>query len=339
MINNNLFYYHLQSYKGVGSRHQCPKCGDKHSFVYYVDANDKIVDETVGKCNHDSSCGYHLPPAEYFKLNPNARSSRITNAVPMQQATKPLCYIPYEYVERSRCTNNILFKYLSTIFNKDDLLRVANDYLIGSTKAYDIIYWQIDSNDKVRTGKIMSYKSDGHRDREKANGLNWVHSILIKQHKLPCDWQLTQCLFGEHLLKKYPDKVVAIVEAEKTAIVASLVFADYVWVACGGIGNLNNKINILKNRKVILYPDLDGYPKWTEKAKQLTFNVMVSNSLQRYDDGANPKMDIADVILNQYQHVEQTTGNKTLDYYIYNNPEIKQLISELGLEFFSEVKL
>ena len=29
--------YSLQTYKGIATRHVCPNCGDKRSFVYYVD--------------------------------------------------------------------------------------------------------------------------------------------------------------------------------------------------------------------------------------------------------------------------------------------------------------
>lgn len=32
--------YSLQKYKGTATRHTCPKCGDRHSFVYYVDENN-----------------------------------------------------------------------------------------------------------------------------------------------------------------------------------------------------------------------------------------------------------------------------------------------------------
>jgi len=333
------YYYHLQKYRGPSSRHECPKCKDKHSFTYYVDANDNIIDVTVGKCNHESSCGYHLPPSEYFKLNPNARSSRIDYTTPQPKVVKPLCYIPYEYVTKSKSTNNVLFKYLETIFPADKLQQVANDYLIGSTKARDIIYWQIDYNGKVRTGKVMTYTPDGHRDKTKYLGANWIHSILIKQHKLPCDWQLTQCLFGEHLLRKYHDKPVGIVEAEKTALIASLVVPNFIWLACGGVGNLNDKVNILRNRKVMLFPDLDGYEKWQEKTKQLPFEVTVSHTLQQYNDGTSPTMDIADVILKQYKSNSKTTGNNTLDNFIARNPEVELLISDLDLRFFSEVSL
>ena len=32
------------------------------------------------------------------------------------------------------------------------------------------------------------------------------------------EWELTQCLFGEHLLKKYPDKDICLVEAYKKLV-------------------------------------------------------------------------------------------------------------------------
>jgi hypothetical protein len=32
------------------------------------------------------------------------------------------------------------------------------------------------------------------------------------------DFELKQCYFGEHLLEKYPEKPVAVVESEKTAV-------------------------------------------------------------------------------------------------------------------------
>ena len=32
---------------------------------------------------------------------------------------------------------------------------------------------------------------------------------------------MTQCLFGEHLLTRYPERIVALVEAEKTAVIGA----------------------------------------------------------------------------------------------------------------------
>ena len=48
--------YSLQSYKGIATRHTCPSCGDKRSFVYYVDEENTPLHPSVGRCNYESSC-------------------------------------------------------------------------------------------------------------------------------------------------------------------------------------------------------------------------------------------------------------------------------------------
>ena len=41
MNNYNLPY--LEKYTGKASRNKCPKCGDPHSFAYYLDG--KLIDD------------------------------------------------------------------------------------------------------------------------------------------------------------------------------------------------------------------------------------------------------------------------------------------------------
>ncbi|WP_315087302.1 PG0870-related protein [Bacteroides heparinolyticus] len=65
--------YQLEKYHGVSSRHQCPKCGDKHSFAYYIGDDGSILNKAVGRCNHESSCGYHYTPKQYFIDNPDVQ--------------------------------------------------------------------------------------------------------------------------------------------------------------------------------------------------------------------------------------------------------------------------
>ena len=65
----------------------------------------------------------------------------------------------------------------------------------------------------------------------------------------------------------------------------------------------------------------------------------MSHTLQQYDDGTAPTMDIADIILKQYLSATKTTGNKLLDSLIVRNPEVEKLISDLDLQFISEVPM
>ena len=150
----------------------------------------------------------------------------------------------------------------------------------------------------------MKYGPDGHRVKDEG-GVNWVHSRMMKQGLLPQDWELTQCLFGEHLLNwsMNRSKVVALVESEKSALIGAACFPDYVWLASGGKSQLSiDKMKALEGRTVILFPDVDGYSEWKEKAKGFIFcKVTVSDLLERNATAAerNAKIDIADWLVRQ----------------------------------------
>ena len=62
--------YILRKYNGIESKLTCPSCGRHHCFTPYIDVDtQEIIDETVGMCDHKNSCGYHLPPREFFQNN------------------------------------------------------------------------------------------------------------------------------------------------------------------------------------------------------------------------------------------------------------------------------
>ena len=66
---------------------------------------------------------------------------------------------------------------------------------------------------------------------------------------------MTQCLFGEHLLTRYRERIVALVEAEKTAVIGAGFIPEYVWLATGGRSGVNDRVDILKNRKILVFAD------------------------------------------------------------------------------------
>lgn len=71
-------------------------------------------------------------------------------------------------------------------------------------------------------------------------------------------------VFGLHLFNSDPPKAIAIVESEKTAVIASIAFPEFIWMATGGFANLKSDIiKPLANRKVILFPDAGCYKKWS----------------------------------------------------------------------------
>ena len=147
-------------------------------------------------------------------------------------------HIPYHYMTKSikRFKNNNFINFIEKNFGYEKANDVIELYNIGDSKNWfgATIFWQVDKNNVVRTGKIMLYnKKDGKRFKEPYDHINWVHSKL----KIP-NANIDKCLFGEHLLNQFPDKTIAIVESEKTAVIASLYFPNFIWMATGGIGNL-----------------------------------------------------------------------------------------------------
>lgn len=279
---------------------------------------------------------------------------------PVESKPKEICYISSELVKRSldmRLQSNFQ-AFLCRIYNDaKEIQDVCLKYALGVTKNGSVIFWQIDEKGKVRSGKIMQYQYDGHRDKTKDQGkTDWVHNRMKNQGTLPQDWTLTQCLFGAHLLHPVymnEGKVIGLVESEKSAILCALVFPNYVWVSCGGISQLEagGKHEVLKGRKVIMFPDTDpngeAFAKWKSKADEWNrqgFDVTVSDILEQEatDEEKANKIDIADWLINDLKEkyipspieyiTEQTEQQKTLDAMMLENPHLKTLVESLNLE-------
>src|SRR5262249_40606522 len=61
---------------------------------------------------------------------------------------------------------------------------------------------------------------------------------------------------------------------------------EFIWLACGSLTNLTvEKCRTLQGRRVVLFPDLNGYEKWNSKALELqtkvSLNISVSGLLER----------------------------------------------------------
>ena len=215
------YRFSLQKYKR-GSKLSCPKCGKKQCFVKYIDSQGEIIfPDYVGRCDHEQSCQYHYTPSDYFHDNPMVVDYNKDNFIeadkPKPNLLPPTSFVVNELMKRT-LTNygmNPLYIYLSGMLGKDETSRIFQLYHVGTSKKWggSTVYWQIDWQGNVRTGKIMLYDAEtGHRTKEPRSYVSWVHTEL----NLP-NYNLKQCLFGEHLLSENPTKPVAIVESEKSA--------------------------------------------------------------------------------------------------------------------------
>ena len=242
-----------------------------------MDENGEYLGDEVGRCDHESSCGYHYKPKDWFRDHPDSKHDwrELTpeekkRLFPEKPKRKPLGTIPDEYVKRSVRPDkqSHLMEYLSRIIDPLVLEGLIVEYRIGVTKAKETIFFQIDKDGRCRTGKVMKYNPETGRrikDEKTPSKITWVHSLLKQQGVLNQDWELTQCLFGEHLLREYPDSKVALVESEKTAIICAAIMPRFIWLATGGKTQLGDKLEVLRGREVVAFPDIDAYDTWQEK--------------------------------------------------------------------------
>ena len=163
---------------------------------------------------------------------------------------------------------------------------------------------------QICDGKIMYYRPDCHRDHGRHP--QWV-SNLLKRHYLKDNPQLASeivthhCLFGTHLLMedvrcqmadvfsqtssfRLHTSDAAVVEAEKTAVILSARYPDYLWLAAGGLFELTaEKLFPLRHHRIVLFPDTDpdqtAYKRWytiAQEARRLyDLDIHVSSLLER----------------------------------------------------------
>ena len=258
--------------------------------------------------------------------------------------------------------DNTLVKWIRTGINWDVVQRsridhVLNHYAVGNSQQGMAIFWLMDEQGQLRTGKMMRYTPDGHRDRSGYN-FDWIHSALSRKWVNgeavyeapwphpdlfnPDEQEMRSCYFGLHLLDKYKRKdveqTVNIVESEKTAILMAIAYGNnvkQVWMACGGIENINRdklKAIIDQKRRIILYPDRDGIEKWRIKCEQLHYDRVTLNTEPvtkwwKPEDGE--KADIADVVIRMINESKPLTNMKAVGEAM---PQVKPLIDKLNLE-------
>lgn len=225
---------------------------------------------------------------------------------------------------------NNLFLYLANHLGYESALRLMKTYHVGTARKWEnaTVFWQTDISGKIRTGKIMQYNAEtGKRIKEPYAHVSWVHTEL----DIP-EFHLQQCYFGEHLLYN-SRKPVAIVESEKTAIIASFYIPEYIWLATGGKNGCFNEQNfdVLKGRNIVLFPDIGMTQEWKEKCMQMRKRNIRTEISEYLEENANDVervngYDIADYL------IKVKSGEAVLQSMTRKNPALKLLIETFDLE-------
>jgi hypothetical protein len=347
---------HRYKFEKGSKKHHCPNCGKKR-FVRYIDTETgNYLPERYGRCDREINCQQedcNNPYLDgYAKTIWGQEQGNKTNWKPTQASykKKPVnkpkrAYIPNEVLNQTRAgyeQNIFIQNLLSSVpfpFEVQDVEQVISLYHIGTVqngyRAGAITFPFIDVNHNVRAVQVKQFDKYNH-----TTGTDFLHSIIEKHHNrnnTPVPNWLTpyndnetkvSCLFGEHLLSKYPHSPIALVEAPKTAIYSTLYFGppeqpkNLLWLAVYNLSSLNyEKCKALKGRKVYLFPDLSkegrAFDLWSRKANEIQKRIQgtsfqVSNLLEQLapDDDRNQGKDIADYLIKQdwrlFRKQEQT---------------------------------
>ncbi len=258
---------------------------------------------------------------------------------PLPRIEVPPSLIPMDLIDRSQSNSHGLYTYLAGMFPADILNRTMQAYRVGATRDGSSIFPQLHLDGKCRTGKIIPYDpATGRRIKER--GADWLHARLMRMNgKAASDYNLRQCLFGEHLLPQHPNASVCLAESEKSAVICSMVWPDYLWVATGGKMNFRQEMLLpLAGRKVVVFADCDATADWQEKMQHIPFAAnWVFSDWARNEEPAS-KRDIADLALEYVmQHPEALrqhppTPQEILARMCRKNPALALLLERGNFE-------
>lgn len=174
------YKYTLEPYNGMKSRYRCPNCSKQKVFTQYIDLDiSEHLNDVVGCCNRLIKCGYHYKPKQYFDDNNISFDTTVNHKVTTRVKPKPkpkTSFISHEVLQKSITTqkDNCFIEFLSTIWDIETAKYLAHKYNIGTSKLWSgaTVFWQVDINNKIRSGKIMLYNpSKGKRVKEPYNNL------------------------------------------------------------------------------------------------------------------------------------------------------------------------
>ena len=228
--------------------------------------------------------------------------------------------------------------------------KVLDYYNVGHGKNGHTIFWQLDERGDLRTGKMMKYKTDGHRDKQAQWNFDFIHSTLSRKREESDPWPFPNIFdpdkqepvltfFGMHLLDKFgKSATVNIVESEKTALLMAIAYGNHamqLWMACGGLEMITRERLqplIDQQRRIILYPDRDGIEKWRIKAEQmhyerLTIDTKPVTEWWKPEDGE--KADIADVVIRMINNSRELSS---VGEVAEQMPQAKALIEKFKCE-------
>ena len=322
------------------TRHRCPKCNKAKTYTRYIDTvTGNHLPYQYGKCERINNCGYHLNPYKDGYSKQIWKDENLTKPYIHQEQEQPKresFFIPLELFKASlrHYHSNMFASYLIKLFGANKAKELIQRFYLGTSKQWKgaTVFWVIDEQMNIAGGQVVLFDEEGHTYKEKKSDgsiyryTRWVHSALKHkyrtQNKSIPKWLEDYCLYANkfpvpfglpQLYKETTPKPIAMVEAPKTAVIASGYLPQYNWVAIGGASYLNNihRVEPLEGKEIVLFPDAGCYDMWSSKAKEFSHlaKFTVSDLLER--KGAKQGEDIADYLVKMnYKDFINVLSNK-----------------------------
>jgi hypothetical protein len=321
----------------------CPYCGGRKTFTRYKDyETGDYLDNNTGLCDRADKCQAHVKPKDFFANNPEKKP--VFTPAYFEFEEKSLVHIPAPFLLHTlkNYERNSFVLALLKHFPKTKVEQAIADYFIGTvaggfkeetSNILSTVFWFVNIRNEIRAGQVKLFndacKTVALQIGDNSLKAYWMHRVIkrgfTKAGKTLPEWYndynegpKVTCLYGEHLLAKYPNKPVAVTESPKNAIICSMVYDGFVWVATTSLSYLTkDRCKVLAGRKVHLFPDT-GIPSqktgktcrdlWAERISE--FSDLANFTLESVlDDVATEEQkangyDLADWILDQKKGFE-----------------------------------
>jgi len=287
-------YRYIYASHGQGlPKDECPSCGTKKSWVRYVDTKDNtLLPEQYGKCERVNNCGCSLNPYEagYRTEEDSSDKTPYTPDNRKETATQIFMNVATcekEISDQSSNFHTFCVQTLNIPYSHLAKWLVGTGYQ-GSTSFYfqspDKNFWN---------KKTLTYTKEGKRDKESSEYSCKQPSDPTQMYKI--------CLYGWHLLSADKDRIVLIVESEKTAVIASYFHPEYDWMAAGSANGLTlEKIqDALLNRKAYWLCDADIAGREKASSRRNLQSYKNYNVLADLRPDLSDGEDIADFIIHK----------------------------------------
>jgi hypothetical protein len=289
----------------------CPYCGAKKHWQRYLDTETgEVLPEQHGRCDNEGKCGEWVTPKDtgYAKMIwEHEQGNRLEfpnnwkpqrKRVILRPTPEPVFFdfetfkqtLEPKHYDKNMFIQNLLYR-VQFPFEVAEVTKVIKLYRLGAVasgyRAGANTFPFIDINGNVRAIQVKQFDEQNH-SKGTPIPLNRIIEGYHRKNNKPLPVWLEaynknestfSCLFGEHLLSKYPNNPVALVEAPKTAVYGTLYFGlpetpeSLIWLAVYNKSSFSfDKLKVLQGRDVLVFPDLskDGstFKEWETKAKE-----------------------------------------------------------------------